>query len=109
MPPTTLTPPQRKQALNALDLANAIRSKRAQLKRDIAAGEVALTQILVDPPAYAEKARVHDMLLSAPGVGAVRANRILNRCRMGPNRTLGTLTDRQRSDLVSEFDSRRPR
>jgi len=85
----------------ALDKANHIRTKRAQLKRDLKSGRVRIHTLLIDPPEYVSTAKVFDMLLAVPKYGRVKANRILNHCRISPSKTIGGLSDRQRKELVS--------
>ena len=42
-----------------------------------------------------------DMLLAVPKYGRVKTNRILNQCRISPSKTIGGLSERQRTELVS--------
>lgn len=84
----------------ALDQANAVRSYRANLKRDIKAQRVNVVDILTDPPQKAETMRVVDLLLSIPKLGRVKVNALVRRCRISPSKTVGGMSDRQRQDLV---------
>jgi hypothetical protein len=52
--------------MEALKRANDIRTKRAQLKRDLKASKVNIHTLLLDPPEYVETAKVFDMLLAVP-------------------------------------------
>src|ERR687889_1091780 len=109
MPPATNTPPKHSaapersliQRMDALQRANEIRTRRAQLKRDLKAGRVSIHTLLLEPPEYLETAKVFDMLLAVPKYGRVKANKILQTCRISPSKTIGGLSDRQRSELVS--------
>jgi hypothetical protein len=89
------------QRLDALERANEVRTKRAQLKRDLKGGRCSIHSLLTDPPPYVETAKVFDMLLAVPGYGRVKANKLLAQCRIAPSKTLGGLSQRQRDDLVS--------
>jgi hypothetical protein len=89
------------QRMDALERANEIRIKRAQLKRDLKAGRVSIHSLLLNPPEYVETAKVFDMLLAAPKYGRVKVNKVLARCRIAPSKTIGGLSERQRSELVS--------
>lgn len=89
------------QRLDALERANEIRSRRAQLKRDLKAGRQSIHALLLDPPSYLETAKVFDMLLAVPKYGRVKVNKILNQCRISPSKTIGGLSERQRTELVS--------
>ena len=91
------------QRMEALKRANTIRSKRAQLKRDLKAGKVNIHTLLLDPPEYVQTAKVLDMLLAVPKYGRVKTNRILNQCRISPSKTIGGLSERQRTELVSQL------
>ena len=79
---------------------NDIRTQRAQLKRDLRAGKVAIHTLLATPPEYLETAKVFDMLMAVPKYGRVKANKVLQQCRISPSKTVGGLSDRQRAELV---------
>ena len=89
------------QRMEALQRANDIRTRRAQLKRDLKAGRVAIHELLMEPPTYVETAKVFDLLLAVPKYGRVKANKILTQCRISPSKTIGGLSQRQRHELVS--------
>jgi hypothetical protein len=91
------------QRMEALKRANDIRSKRAQLKRDLKGGKVRIQTLLMDPPEYVQTAKVIDMLMAVPKYGRVKTNRILTNCRISPSKTIGGLSERQRSELVSHL------
>jgi hypothetical protein len=97
------TPPERSltQRLDALERAKDVRTKRAQLKRDLKGGRCSINTLLTDPPAYVETAKVFDMLLAVPGYGRVKVNKVLTQCRISPSKTIGGLSLRQREELVS--------
>ncbi|HTZ87962.1 MAG TPA: integration host factor, actinobacterial type [Solirubrobacteraceae bacterium] len=100
---TTSVAPERSlnQRMDALARANQIRIKRAQLKRDLKAGRLSIHQLLLNPPEYVETAKVFDMLLAVPKYGRVKVNKILAHCRIAPSKTIGGLSERQRSELIS--------
>ncbi len=89
------------QRMDALARANQIRTRRAQLKRDLKSGRLSIQALLQDPPEYVETAKVFDMLLAVPKYGRVKVNKILALCRISPSKTIGGLSERQRSELVS--------
>ena len=109
MPPTVTThskptaAPERSlnQRMDALQKANEIRSRRAQLKRDLKAGRQSIHDLLLEPPEYVETAKVFDMLLAVPKYGRVKANKVLQQCRISPSKTIGGLSPRQRTEIVS--------
>jgi len=110
MPPATKTSakpvvaaPERSlvQRMDALQRANDIRTRRAQLKRDLKGGRVSIHDLLLEPPEYVETAKVFDMLLAVPKYGRVKVNKVLVQCRISPSKTIGGLSQRQRTELVS--------
>ncbi|MGI8413586.1 MAG: integration host factor, actinobacterial type [Solirubrobacteraceae bacterium] len=109
MPPTSeslskpIAAPERSlgQRMDALARANDIRSRRAQLKRDLKAGRQPIHELLLAPPDYLETAKVFDLLLAVPKYGRVKVNKILTGCRISPSKTIGGLSQRQRTELVA--------
>ena len=89
------------QRQSALARANAIRVQRAALKRDLKSGESLLADVLAKPADWVLTAKVHDLLLCVPGIGAVKAAKLLQQCRVSGSKTVGGLSDRQRSELVA--------
>jgi hypothetical protein len=108
MPPVSesfskaLAAPERSlvQRMEALQRANDIRSRRAQLKRDLKAGRQPIHELLLNPPDYLQTAKAFDLLLAVPKYGRVKVNKILSQCRISPSKTLGGLSERQRRELV---------
>ena len=102
-PPKLAAAPERSlvQRMEALTKANDIRSRRAQLKRDLKAGRQPIHELLLKPPGYLETAKVFDLLLAVPKYGRVKVNRILSQCRISPSKTIGGLSERQRRELVA--------
>src|ERR1700756_50695 len=108
MPPVSDSPtkviaaPERSllQRIEALQPANDIRSRRAQLKRDLKAGRQPIHELLLKPPEYLETAKVFDLLLAVPKYGRVKVNKILTQCKISPSKTVGGLSERQRRELV---------
>jgi hypothetical protein len=94
--------PQRSldQRMDALKRANDIRVRRAKLKKDLKDGRVKIEKILSSPPEYVSTAKVFDMLLAVPKFGRVKAARFLNQCRISQSKTVGGLSERQRSELI---------
>jgi hypothetical protein len=99
---TTSQTPERsqQQRMDALRRANDIRSERARLKESLRAGELLITVVLGDPPSCVHTAKVLDLLLAVPKYGRVKANRLLERCRVSPAKTVNGLTPRQRKELL---------
>ena len=78
------------QRMDALQKANEIRT----------AGRTSIHTLLLEPPEFLETAKVFDMLLAVPKYGRVKANKILQTCRISPSKTIGGLSERQRAELV---------
>lgn len=94
------------QRLEALKLANAVRTERATLKRDLKAGKIRIEQVLADPPECVHSAKVADIMLAVPRYGRVKVSKILQRCRISPSKTVIGLSERQRGELIDAL--RRP-
>lgn len=88
------------QRLDALERANDIRTRRAQLKRDLRAGRCSIQALLREPPEFVLTAKVLDILLAVPKYGPVKVNRVLTRCRISAGKTIGGMSERQRHELV---------
>lgn len=87
--------------LDALQRANAIRTSRAQLKRDLATGRCAIDTALLYPPEYIGTAKVFDILLALPRFGRVEVSKVLMQCGIATTRTIAGLSQRQRDELVT--------
>lgn len=109
MPPkTSAQTPVRSpsQRMEALQKANAIRSQRAQLKKELKSGELDIVAVLKDPPEFLKTAKVMDLLLVVPKFGRVKAARVLTRCRISQAKTVGGLSERQRTELCETLEKR---
>jgi hypothetical protein len=95
--------------MDALARANELRIQRAQLKRDLKAGRHSIRRVLLHPPDYVETAKVFDLLLAVPSLGRVKVSKILAHCRIAPSKTIGGLSEPQRSELVALLDAGRDR
>ncbi len=96
------TDEQRAQALQA---AVASRVARAQLRADLKAGRISGADVVQgadENPAWA-RLPVSWLLASLPGVGAVRAERILERLQIAPSRRIQGLGSRQRQALLDDL------
>lgn len=84
----------------ALRQANNVRSRRAKLKRQLREGEVRLEEVIAAPADYLATAEVFDLLVAAPGIGPVKAARLLTTARVGQSKSVSQLTERQRGCLI---------
>lgn len=108
----TLSPPSRSftqrttdQRLQALERANATRSRRSALKRDLKAGRRSAVPLLADPPEWAATMKVIDVVIAMPKVGRVKAEKVLKLTATSPHKTLGGLSDRQRAALIQALSN----
>lgn len=90
-----------RQRLEALERGNAIRSHRAELKRDVKTRRKSVHDVLAAPEPEEVTMKVLDLLLAVPKVGRVKAGKWLNRTRISPSKTVGGLTERQRFELCT--------
>lgn len=88
------------QHLTALEKANRVRLARAELKRAVEAGEVAVSAVVLRPPWCALTMTVYDLLVEQRRWGRQRAVKLLSAIPVSENKTLGSLTHRQRLELA---------
>lgn len=89
------------QHLRALAHANRVRLARAQIKRRIAAGEVAVGEVVLACPWQVHGMEVSGLLMSQKRWGLARCRRLLLSIGVPENKPVGTLTERQRGALVA--------
>jgi hypothetical protein len=94
------------QRKEALEKANKIRTYRAQLKRDIKAGRENAPNVLLYPPEMVDTMKVFDLLVATPKRGHTKVNKLLVQCRISPSKTIGGMSVRQRTELVSMMGRR---
>lgn len=94
----------RDQRLEALAVGNEIRMYRAQLRRQVAAGEIRTADLIENPPTGLETCRVERVLDWTPRFGDIKVARLLRLVRISPHKTVGGLSDRQRADLVARLE-----
>jgi DNA uptake protein ComE-like DNA-binding protein len=100
----SLTPEQRAAAL---EKAAAARKARAELKVRLKSSGTRLDEVLADgaQDEVVGKMKVVAVLEAMPGVGKVRAQRIMERLEISPSRRVRGLGAKQREALVREFGS----
>ena len=105
---TTIAPAPKQvpQHMEALAEANRVRLARAQLKREVGAGDVETAEIVRECPWQAETMTVGELLRSQRRWGRTRSRKFLNALTLNENRELGRLTSRQRQMLASELEQR---
>jgi hypothetical protein len=100
--------PKQPQHLEALALANEIRFARAQVKRDIKAGEVAVSDILRSEPlpSWADTMYPEQLLCAIPRFPRKVAHGMLSDIGVSFARTLGQMSPRQRCKLAARVQAR---
>jgi hypothetical protein len=86
--------------MQALQRANAVRLARAELKRRVAIGEITAADVILHAPWEAESMTVSDLLTSQRRWGHTRCRKFLQCIPMSENKTVGSMTDRQRHALA---------
>jgi hypothetical protein len=100
LPAQSRQPPQH---LRALERANRVRLARAELKRRVADGQVTVADVLLDRPWEAESMEIADLLLSQRRWGWTRARKLLASIPVPENKTIGSMTERQRCALAAKL------
>jgi hypothetical protein len=92
--------------MQALEHANRVRLARAALKRSIAGGEVAASEVVRDCPWETESMTLAELLTSQRRWGRTRSRKFLLALALSENKRLGTLTSRQRQLVSSELEAK---
>ncbi len=88
----------------ALAKAAAVRKARAELRRQLKAGEVTLSEVLSRAnDDVVGKMKVLAVLESLPGIGKVKARRTMTEVGISDNRRVRGLGSRQRTHLLQLF------
>ncbi len=102
--PPPLSDEQRREALQK---AAAARRKRAELKEQLKSGRTTLRELLErTDDGVVGKMKVSTVLESLPGVGRVRARKLMERLDISESRRMRGLGAKQKESLLSEFARR---
>jgi hypothetical protein len=102
--PPPLTEEQRRQAL---EKASEARRKRAELKEQLKSGRMSLGELLERTgDGVVGKMKVSNVLESLPGVGRVRARKLMERLDISESRRMRGLGTKQKENLLNEFTRR---
>jgi hypothetical protein len=91
--------------MRALARANEVRLARAELKRRVSEGEISVAEVILERPWEAESMTISDLLTSQRRWGSTRCRKFLQCVPMSENKTIGTMTERQRRELASLLTS----
>ena len=100
MPLPTLNEEQRREALAK---AADARRKRAEIKAQLKAGKLNLRELLSRDDDVVGKMKVSNVLESLPGVGKVRAGKLMEKLDISASRRVRGLGTKQRGALLEEF------
>ena len=102
--PPPLTEEQRRQALEKAAIA---RRKRAELKGQLKSGTTSLRELIERTgDEVVGKMKVSAVLESLPGVGHVRARKIMERLDISESHRMRGLGAKQKENLLTEFAHR---
>jgi hypothetical protein len=89
--------------LRALDRANRVRLARAELKREIADGSRTVADVVGECPWESASMTIADLLMSQHRWGRTRCRRFLASMPMSETKTIGSMTERQRTQLAARL------
>lgn len=103
-----LPPPlSEEQRRDALRKAAEARRKRAELKEQLKSGRTTLRELLERTgDGVVGKMKVSTVLESLPGVGRVRARKLMERLDISESRRMRGLGAKQKENLLNEFARR---
>jgi len=104
--PPSLSPEQRQAALKK---AAAARRLRAEIKDKLKMGSVSLQEVIDqgDTDEMVAKMKVLSLLESLPGLGKVKARRLLEELEISESRRIQGLGRKQREALLSRAETRK--
>jgi hypothetical protein len=91
-------PPQHMQALQR---ANEVRLARAELKRRVSYGTITVAEVILTCPWEAASMTIAELLTSQRRWGTARCRKFLAAIGMPEIKTIGSMTERQRSLLAA--------
>jgi hypothetical protein len=94
------------QCMQALARANQVRLARAAMKRDVSAGRLQVTEVVLDSPWEADSMSLSELLCSQRRWGRARSRKLLSSIALSEGKRVGTLTDRQRRLLVAALEAK---
>jgi len=98
---STTMAPAPPQHMQALQRANEVRLARAELKRNIGLGTLTVAEVILICPWEAASMTIAELLTSQRRWGTTRASKFLAGIGMPETKTVGSMTDRQRSLLAA--------
>lgn len=100
--PPEMTDEQRRAAL---EKAGQARTKRAEMKALLQTGSLTLDEVFAEAEAddIVAGTKIYPLLVAMPGMGKVKAMRLMESCKIADNRKIRGLGTRQRVCLLEHF------
>lgn len=95
------TPEAGSQPAQALQVANRVRRARSELKNRIADGQLPAADVILTCPTEVANMAIADLLASQCGWGNVRSRGFLAEVAVREDKSIGSLTERQRRAVAS--------
>ena len=92
------------QHMRALAQANRVRLARAEMKRQVSDGERTASDVVLNCPWEAESMAIAELLMAQHRWGRTRCRRFLAAIPMSETKTIGSMTDRQRSAVAARLE-----
>jgi hypothetical protein len=99
----TVTPAADSQPARALHQANRVRRARSELKTRIADGRLSAAEVILTCPSEVTSMPIARLLASQRGWGEVRSRAFLAQVAVREDKSIGSLTERQRRALVFQL------
>ena len=90
----------------ALEAAKAARAKRAEVLNDFKDGKITLEEIFAMDDKTIKRTKVFSLLKKIPGVGATKAQHIMDEIGIAESRRIGGLGVHQAQELINRFGSK---
>jgi hypothetical protein len=91
------------QFMRALQVANRVRLARAELKAQVASGDLRAAEVVLTCPIEAERMEITDLLLAQRSWGPTRCQRFLVAVPLREDKTIGSMTERQRHAVADRL------
>jgi hypothetical protein len=89
------------QPVRALQMANRVRRARSRLKTRIAEGQLEAAEVILTCPSDVASMQIAQLLASQRGWGEIRCRAFLAQVAVREDKSIGSLTDRQRRAVAS--------
>jgi hypothetical protein len=97
------TPAAHSQSSEALHRANRVRRARSELKTRIADGQLSAAEVILSCPSEITSMPIAQLLACQRGWGGVRSRAFLAQVALREDKSIGSLTERQRRTIASRL------